>query len=393
MKLSTLAVIAWATPTSAQSTLPAPIPCDGDFNSGVYLGADVAEAIWKAGGSSCSNIWGYEDAVDDYLDEYYPDDTGNWKTDACHDGMEKGADQVVAKYEKMCLDDTPDECYDLGQTAAQIIAFDYCPFSAADEASATSAPDYKESCKEVATSICEGAVYNYVKQNGCSPSTSELAKLQDKCDDQVESMVGGDEEKEETAKVIAFDGSADKTKEESSSVELTEELSCSDFNTGVYHGADVAEHIWKKNGSSCGYVWNFQDDVDAYLKKNYPTDTSDWKTNSCNQGVAAGAQQVVDKYEKQCLNDTPDECNDLGQTAAQTDESSTYSTPNYKKTCRSVAYGICEGSIYGYVRENGCSISTSKLSQLQGKCEDQVDSMTGGEEVAIAMTRHLRKNN
>ena len=45
------------------------------------------------------------------------------------------------------------------------------------------------------------------------------------------------------------------------------------------------------------------------------------------------------------------------------------------------------------MRENGCSISTSKLSQLQGKCEDQVDSMTGGEEVAIAMTRHLRKNN
>ena len=119
MKLSTLAVIAWAAPTSAQSTLPAPIQCDGDFNDGVYLGADVAEAIWREGGSSCNTIWGYEDAVDDYLDENYPDDTGNWQTDACHDGMEKGADQVVAKYEQMCLDASPQECYELGETAAQ----------------------------------------------------------------------------------------------------------------------------------------------------------------------------------------------------------------------------------------------------------------------------------
>ena len=73
-----------------------------------------------------------------------------------------------------------------------VIAFDYCPFSAADEASATSAPDYKESCKEVATSICEGAVYNYVKQNGCSLSTGKLTQLQAKCEGQVESMVGGE---------------------------------------------------------------------------------------------------------------------------------------------------------------------------------------------------------
>jgi hypothetical protein len=43
-----------------------------DFNSGVYLGADIAEAIWQQGGTSCSNIWGYEDQVDDYIDANYP---------------------------------------------------------------------------------------------------------------------------------------------------------------------------------------------------------------------------------------------------------------------------------------------------------------------------------
>ena len=47
------------------------------------------------------------------------DDTGNWRTDACHDGVEKGADQIVAKYENQCLNESPDKCYDLGHAAAQ----------------------------------------------------------------------------------------------------------------------------------------------------------------------------------------------------------------------------------------------------------------------------------
>ena len=49
--------------------------------------------------------------------------------------------------------------------------------------------------------------------------------------------------------------------------------------------------------------------------------------------------------------------------------------------------------MYGYVTQNGCSISTSELAELQDKCDDQVESMVGGEEVAVAMTRHLRKKN
>jgi hypothetical protein len=72
-------------------------------------------------------------------------------------------------------------------------------------------------------------------------------------------------------------------------------------------------------------------------------------------------------------------------------EGTAYGQPNYKASCRSVAYGVCEGAIYGYVRDNGCSISTSKLNQLQDECEDQVDSMTGGDANA-ALSKLLRKN-
>jgi predicted Zn-dependent protease with MMP-like domain len=55
---------------------------------GVYHGADVAEYIWDEMGGSCSNIWGYEDAVDDYIDGHYPTDTSNWRTNACNEGVE-----------------------------------------------------------------------------------------------------------------------------------------------------------------------------------------------------------------------------------------------------------------------------------------------------------------
>lgn len=91
---------------------------------------------------------------------------------------------------------------------------------------------------------------------------------------------------------------------------------CEDFNTGIYQGVNEAEWLWQQNGSSCSSIWGFEDQVDDYLDENYPTDTSNWRTNSCNEGVAEGAHQVVDKYEKQCLDDNPDECNDLGNAAA-----------------------------------------------------------------------------
>jgi hypothetical protein len=69
------------------------------------------------------------------------------------------------------------------------IAFEYCPF---DASSSFARPDYKETCREVATGICEGAVGGKVKDNGCSISDNNLARLQKKCENQVNSMTGGD---------------------------------------------------------------------------------------------------------------------------------------------------------------------------------------------------------
>lgn len=71
------------------------------------------------------------------------------------------------------------------------IAFEYCPFDAADSYGYGSAePAYKESCRKVAAGVCEGAILKMVESNGCEPPTSDVAVLQEECAGQVDSMVG-----------------------------------------------------------------------------------------------------------------------------------------------------------------------------------------------------------
>ena len=43
--------------------------------------------------------------------------------------------------------------------------------------------------------------------------------------------------------------------------------------------------------------------------------------NSFCRGVSAGADQVIMKYEKKCLDDNTDECTDLGNAASQGEKS------------------------------------------------------------------------
>ena len=53
--------------------------------------------------------------------------------------------------------------------------------------------------------------------------------------------------------------------------------------------------------------------------------------------------------------------------------------PDYKESCREVAYGICRGVVGDKVEDNGClNTPDNKIVQLQNKCVDQVNLMTGG---------------
>jgi hypothetical protein len=45
------------------------------------------------------------------------------------------------------------------------------------------------------------------------------------------------------------------------------------YTDGVTKGKQEAEKIWRNNGSSCNYIWNFEDDVEDMLDQKYYADT------------------------------------------------------------------------------------------------------------------------
>lgn len=161
------------------------------------------------------------------------------------------------------------------------------------------------------------------------------------------------------------------------------------FNDGVIAGRKEAERIWRNNGSNCANIWGFDDQVQRSMNRNYANRSSDnWRQGAYKRGVREGADTVVAKYEKECLEDNSDECFDLGEAAAyeiawaycptSASASHHYDYPNYKATCKTVAYGVCKGEISGAVKGNGCmTIPTSDLLDLQSKCRRQVDNMVG----------------
>ena len=84
-------------------------------------------------------------------------------------------------------DDEIDECIDLGNEAARIIAFQYCH---PNLMSTSNHKDYRVTCRAVAISQCSGQVYNNVRSECGAPNTKKLSSLQKKCSNQVKSMIG-----------------------------------------------------------------------------------------------------------------------------------------------------------------------------------------------------------
>eukprot|EP00956_Cyclotella_meneghiniana_P011474 scaffold16121_cov68-Cyclotella_meneghiniana.AAC.2 len=403
----------------------------GTFNDGVFKGGEIAEEFWESYGSDCGFIFSFQDEVDD-IDIKYPADTPKWDEASYNRGVQAGADQVIEKYEKQCLEDTPDECEDLGVAAAQEIAFEYCPFNAAT--SFAPRPDYKEQCRQVATGVCKGSIKEQVNSNGCGISNAKLEDLQAKCRRQVNRMTGAGgnnpignrptprptnrptnrpsrrprtnrPSNRPTPRPTKRPTRRPRTNRPSNrptprptkrptrrptprpsnrpTGKPTNQSANDSYRAGFNQGKKVAEDIWADYGSDCAFIWSFEDAVDAKLDEECPNNS-----NFC-RGARAGGQRIVNNYEKQCLEDTPDECIDLGNAAAEEiafgfcpfDASSGFAPmrPDYKESCREVAYGICRGVVGDKVEDNGClNTPDNKIVQLQNKCVDQVNLMTGG---------------
>ena len=178
-------------------------------------------------------------------------------------------------------------------------------------------------------------------------------------------------------------------------------------------------------------MWGFEEQVDFLMEEKFDDlDTDTDKQSDYKRGVRDGAELVVNEHERECLDESPDECFGLGEAAAMqvsfydmsiipigvyycflvtikffftakiafdycpfsAADATGYSSdePEYKQTCREVAYGICAGTVGDMVESNGCDISTSDLVVLQEECEGEVDSMTPSLTKSIAR-RGLKK--
>lgn len=173
------------------------------------------------------------------------------------------------------------------------------------------------------------------------------------------------------------------------------EASCSE---GLRSGKKTADDLWRSMGQDCGDIYNLEKEANKEKTKKYPN-SSNWRTEAYNECARDGVDDQVKKYEKECL-ESPEECEDLGKTAAelvvkdnyecskpQVEPSASRQT-DYKKDCRKVAYGVCEGHISTAVKTicrnpNERVRTTSELRSLQTKCEKQVNRMTGGDELKL----------
>ena len=85
-----------------------------------------AARLWHDSGCDCVNVWGFEEQVDSLMEENFGDlDTDSDKQSDYKRGVRDGAELVVNEHERECLDESPDECFDLGQAAAMQVRLYY----------------------------------------------------------------------------------------------------------------------------------------------------------------------------------------------------------------------------------------------------------------------------
>ena len=97
---------------------------------------------------------------------------------------------MVTQKERMCFRDSADECVDLGNEAARIIAYDHCA-SDLGVSSSSSSQKWRRECRDAAIDQCRGQMFSAVRNAcGSSPSTRDLRSLQNKCRNEVLFMIG-----------------------------------------------------------------------------------------------------------------------------------------------------------------------------------------------------------
>lgn len=172
---------------------------------------------------------------------------------------------------------------------------------------------------------------------------------------------------------------------------------------GKKDGKKTVDDLWKSMDENCDNAWDLDDDANKKKNKKYPRKAENRKDQEYNDCARDEVDKQVERIEKKCFDNDPSQCEDLGKTAAELVVKDNYECSqahasgqsaskhtDYKKECRKVAYGVCEGHITSAVKticrnRHEKVRSTSELRSLQTKCKKQVDRMTGkkGDELKI----------
>ena len=134
----------------------------------------------------------------------------------------------------------------------------------------------------------------------------------------------------------------------------------------------------------------FTQDVNRMRDRKFnPDNARNWKEREYNKCGRDAIKKETDKIGKKCRNSgqAAKDCNELGEAAANNIVhdaglchrfgATNNNLKKFRRECRSVAYGQCQGAINRSIRScGGKSQSLRKQSQLQKKCKDEVDRMT-----------------
>jgi len=163
-----------------------------NFEQGLTQGRETAEQVFRQMDSrrrfDCANAVGnnFRNRIEDeIIDRRWDRTDGNFRVRAFNEGAREGMQQGLNDIERQCLNDSPDECIELGNEAAAIIAARHCGASSM----ANMRPNFQRICREVGINQCRGSVFNRVTNLCGSPTTRDLLRLQDECDDQVDRLI------------------------------------------------------------------------------------------------------------------------------------------------------------------------------------------------------------
>jgi len=178
-----LSVLASSTATWSSS---AGSPCE----SGFLDGRRIVKYVWnRTYGQDCANIWDLADTADSSADRTYVS-ASNWQQREFNRCARLGVADMVARYEKICLEDSSDQCMLLATNAASSIAIDFgCkPPYAAKVPEST----YQANCRQVAINNCPGQLTAKLKEwcPNKTITTSKRLQLESKCGPEVNSALG-----------------------------------------------------------------------------------------------------------------------------------------------------------------------------------------------------------